>query len=215
MDTIHSDVLDLLDEGRDDVRGLIKFAFGTGTYGFIKAAAPFEWNGLTYQPGSIIEVSDLPAATGTTAQPFTITLAASPDDGLTPAVLQTIESEDYRDRPVTLYDAHFHPDTGALITVRAVRRGYVDVIDHDEDENGYRLVASCETRALDYRRANGRRRSPADQERRSPGDKYYEHSAKRGRQEVWWARVKKIETEGGSNSGGRSSDSGTTYSGGM
>lgn len=191
MISVDPEVLDLLEQGRMDIRGLIKFEFGTGTYGFITANSPFEWNGLTYLPGGILEVSDLPGQVGMSAQQFSITLAASPDDGLTPAVLQTIEAEDYRDRPVTLYDAYFHPDTGAFIAARALKRGYLDGIDHEDDENGYRLVASCETRALDYTRTNGRVRSVADQQRRAPGDRFFEHAAKRGRTVLWWGRVKK------------------------
>lgn len=190
MITADPQVLDLLDEGRMDVRGLVKFEFGTGTYGFTTATVPITVGGLTYQPGGIIEISDLPAEIGMTAQQFTITLAASPDDGLTPEVLQTIEAEDYRDRAVTLYDAYFHPDTGAFIGARALKRGYLDVIDHEDDESGYRLIASCETRSLDYTRTNGRVRSVEDQYRRAPGDRFFEHAAKRGRIAIWWGRVK-------------------------
>jgi hypothetical protein len=197
--TVDEEVLTLLDEGRMDVRGLLKFEFGGGTYGFIMASSSFDWNGLTYLPGGIIEVSDLPGETGMSAQQFTLTLAASPDDGLTPAVLQTIESEDYRDRPVTLYDAYLHPDTGALISVRPLKRGYLDTISHEDDESGYRLVASCETRALDYTRTNGRVRSPADQARRSPGDRFFEHAATRSNVTVYWGRVKKNAPAQGSS----------------
>ncbi|TPN79960.1 DUF2163 domain-containing protein [Mesorhizobium sp. B1-1-2] len=184
-------VAELLDQGNIVVRGLIKFELGGGTYGFIKSLAPLTWSGVTYQPGGIIQVSDLSAGTGTAARQFTITLAASPDDGLTPEVLRTIEAEDYRDRPVTIYDAYFHPDTGALLGVRALRRGYIDTIPHNEDETGYTLTANCETRALDYTRTNGRKRSHRDQQRRSPGDKFLEHASTRGRVEVFWGRTKK------------------------
>lgn len=192
MITLAEDVLELLDEGRTNVRGLIRLDFGTGTYGFVKAMSSLVYNGVTYQPGGIIQVSDLSGGTGLSAQQFTVTLAASPDDGLTPEVLRTIEAEDYRDRPVTILDAHFHPDTGALLTVQPMRRGYVDVIDHEDDpEMGYRLVAQCETRALDYTRMNGRKRSDTDQQRRSPGDRWFEHASRRGREEVFWGRIKK------------------------
>lgn len=191
MIAFDDDVLDLLDAGRTNVRGLIRFDFGTGTYGFIKAMAPFTYSGVTYQPGGIIQVSDLSGASGLSAQQFTITLAASPDDGLTPEVLRTIEAEDYRDRPVTISDAHFHPDTGALVAVQVLRRGYVDVIDHEDDPNaGYALVANCETRALDYTRMNGRKRSDTDQQRRASGDRWFEFASRRGREEVFWGRAK-------------------------
>ncbi|WP_309086470.1 DUF2163 domain-containing protein [Chelativorans sp.] len=183
-------VLDLLDQGRIRIRGLMKFAFGTGTYGFVKGQQPFAWNGLTYQPGGVIEVSDFTAGTGTEARQFTITLAASPDDGLTPAVLRTIEQEDYRDRPVTIYDAYQHPETGALLHVEAIERGYIDTLRHEETEDGYVLVADCESRALDYSRTNGRKRNDADQKRRAPNDDFYSNAAMRGREEVWWGRAK-------------------------
>lgn len=194
MNILPPDVLALLEAGRTIVRGMIRFDFGTGTYAFIKSVAPLTYAGFTYQPGGLIAVSDLAASTGRTAQQFTITLAASPDDGLTPAVLQTIEAEDYRDRPVTIYDTHFHPDTGALVHVQPMRRGYVDVIDHEQNpqNGGYMLVAQCETRALDYTRTNGRKRSDADQGRRLAGDRFFEHAARRGREEIFWGRERQI-----------------------
>jgi len=189
MITLPDAVRDLLDAGRVSIRGMIRFSFGTGTYGFIRALAPLPWSGLTYQPGGLISVSDLSGGVDRTASAFEVTLAASPDDGLTPAVLRTIEEEDYRDRPVTVYDAFFHPDTGALLHVQPMRRGYVDVIEHRLDPSaGYTLTARCESRALDYTRRNDRRRTVADQARRAPGDLFFEHAALRGREEVFWGR---------------------------
>lgn len=188
--TLPTSVLTLLDEGRIKLVGLIRFDFGTGTYGFAKSATAIEWRGLTYYPGGLIQVSDLMAGTGTSAQQFTIELASSPKDGLTPSVLQQIETEDYRDRPVTIYDAYMHPDTGALLHVEAMRRGYIDQLRHEEGDEGYKLVAECETRALDYTRSNYRKRNSADQERRNPGDKFYINAATTGRQEYWWGREK-------------------------
>lgn len=187
---LSAEALAHLENGTADVRGLIKFQFGTGTYGFIKSQEPFTWAGLTYLPGGIIQVSDLSSGTGLTARQFEVSLAASPDDELTPAVLLTIEQEDYRDRPVTIYDAHFHPDTGEVIHVEAMKRGYVDVIDHREDDDGYQIVALCESRALDYSRTNGRKRTTSDQARRASGDLYFENAAKRGREEIFWGRLK-------------------------
>jgi hypothetical protein len=191
MITLPEEVLELLDEGRNKVVGLMVFAFGTGTYRFARSADEFEWNGDTYLPGGAIQVSDLSSSIGMAAEAFTITLAASPDDGLTPAVLKTIEAEDYRDRPVTIYDAILHPDTNEILFVDAVMRGYVDTIDHEEDpEQGYRLIATCESRQLDFTRTNGRRRSHADQQRRAPGDKFLKPAASRRTEEVFWGKLK-------------------------
>lgn len=191
MIVLPPDVLALLDDGRISIRGMIRFDFGTGTYGFIKATTPFVYAGLTYVPGGAIAVSDLTGTTGRTAQPFTITLAASGEDALTPEVLTTIEAEDYRDRRVTVYDAFFHPDTGALLHVQAMKRGFIDTIVHEDNgDTGYIIRANCESRSLDYTRTNARRRTTEDQKRRSPSveDRFFEHCGKRGREKVNWGQ---------------------------
>lgn len=96
MINLPNNVLDMLDRGEIGIIGLLLLQLGSGSYGFAKSQEPVLYNGVTYQPGGIIEVSELSASTGLFAQEFTLTLSASPDDGLTPAVLQTIEAEDYR-----------------------------------------------------------------------------------------------------------------------
>jgi hypothetical protein len=188
--TLSTDVKALYDEGRISTRQMIRFQFGSGVYGFIARSDDFEYAGVIYKPFGLIEVSDINGGTGTNADgSFTLTLAESPDDGLTPTVLMQIESEDYRDRPVTVMDAHFHPDTGALLQVEIVARGYLDTISHEVDpETGFKLTAQCEGRQLDYSRKNGRYRTVADQRRRSAGDLFFTHAAKAGREEVFWGR---------------------------
>lgn len=201
MISLPSNVLDLMDQGRTRIRGVILFEFGTGTYGFIKSNAPFIYGGVTYHPGGLISVSNLSSGVGMAANNFTVSLAASPDDGLTPEVLQLIEAEDYRDRPVTIADLHFHPDTDEFLHYEILRRGYCDVIDHDDTvRTGYMLIMSCETRALDYSRTNARFRSPADQQRRNAGDKFFDNSAMRGREEIFWGRERKVENTGNTSS---------------
>lgn len=199
MITFPPSVMALYDEGRIKTMGLIRFEFGTGTYGFCKSDQPFVYGGVTYEIGGAIEVSDFQTGTGLYANNFTIELAASPNDGLTPSVLQTIEAEDYRDRPVFILDVDIHPDTGETLNVQTMMRGYVDVIDHEMSASGgYKLIAQCETRALDYSRTNARKRNDADQNRRAPGDKIFQHTAKRGREEIFWGR----ERQGGSSAFG-------------
>lgn len=190
----------LYDQGRISTRQMLRFQFGSGTYGFIAGRSdPLTYLGVEYKPFGLIEVSDLGGGVGTTADgSFTLTLAESREYGLTPDVLLRIEDEDYRDRRVTVMDAHFHPDTGELLQVETVARGYLDVIEHEADpDSGYVIIARCEGRQLDYSRKNGRVRSTPDQQRRAPGDKFFEHAGKAGRVEVYWGRVKASVASGG------------------
>lgn len=169
---------DRLEEGRFAVRGLIKFQFGEGFYGVWTGSDEFEWDGVTYTPNALLEVDDLEQSAGTDAAPLTITLAASADFGLTPDVLATIETYDYKGRPVTIYDAYFDPDTRELLHVEPLYSGYLDFIDHDIANGEYKLVGHVETSALDNHRDGYRSASHADQQLISPGDMFFEHAAR-------------------------------------
>lgn len=193
MRTYAADTLDLLDAGRIAIAGMIRFDFGEGSYGLIRARAPYTWGGLTYNPlpNGLITVSALPRTTGTAATGFRITLSASPDTGLTPEQILQIEDYDYLDRPVTVYDLHCHPDTGAVLGApQAMMRGYINSMSHEGDEDsGHLLVAECESRAMDYSRRNGRVRSHADQQRRAPGDRFFEHAGTAGRIQIKFGKT--------------------------
>lgn len=190
--TLSSAVKALYDAGRISTRQMIRLQFGSGLYGFIARREPLTYGGVEYKPFGLIEVSDIGGGTGTSADgSFTLTLAESAADGLTPAILLQIEEQDYRDRPVTVFDAHFHPDTGELLQVETVARGYIDVVEHSTDpDRGHVLTVNCEGRQLDYSRRNGRVRSTADQQRRAPGDRFFEHAGRAGRVEVLWGQTK-------------------------
>jgi hypothetical protein len=189
MRSLNADTLALLDAGRAVIRGMIRFDFGTGIYCFWNGSAPFEFEGRTYLPGGVIEVDAIQGSYGAEAVGLTLRLAEAPDDGLTPDVLATIEQEDYHQRPVTISDAYFHPDTGALLFVEPVYRGLVDVVTHDAGEESA-LVIQCESRALDNVKPGFRVRSTADQQSVWPGDRFYEHAEVSGKQEIFWGRDK-------------------------
>lgn len=187
MRSLNAETLALLDSGRANIRGMLVFLFGSGTYAFWTGTAPFVFGGLTYLPGGIIDVAAIPGSWGMNAQGLRISLSSAKDDRLTPAILATIEAEDYHQRPVTVSDAYFHPETGALLFIEPVYRGFVDTIVHEDGPNG-RLVVNCESRALDNNREGYRIRSSADQVLISAGDRFFEHAEVAGKTEVFWGR---------------------------
>ncbi len=94
----------LLDEGRGKIASAVKFEFGTGTYGFFSGKGSVVYGGLTYNGNTLIDIDEPAYALGTSARPITMRLPAHADFGLTPDKLGLIEQEDYKNRPVTLYD---------------------------------------------------------------------------------------------------------------
>ena len=196
MRSFDPEILDLLDEGRIKIAGMIRFDFGEGSYGFIQRWSGYTYDGVDYEPlpEGIISISDLSFGTGTTAAGVSVVLAESPDEGLTPEVITQVENYSYRDRPVTIYDMYMHPDTGAVLSNPIpMIRGYINALPHSEDpERGYLLTAECETRALDYSKVNGRIRSTDDQARRCPDgatDLFYQEAGTAGRVNLKWGRT--------------------------
>lgn len=193
MRTYPTALLNLLDEGRVRYAGMIRFDLGEGSYGFIRQSSDYVYGGVTYKAmlEGLIEVSDMSRGSGTSASGFSLRFSESPDNGITPDVLLNIEGYDYRDRPVTIYDLHRHPDTGAVLGDPIImERGYINRIIHNDDpEVGFLMTVECESRALDYSRSNGRIRSQEDQQRRYAGDLFFEHASLTGRQKIKWGKT--------------------------
>jgi hypothetical protein len=173
-------LLALLDAGRVAYAGMILFELGQGAYGFIQKGGTYTFGGVIYQPlpRGIIGVSSTQLSTGTSATGFQVTLSESTLNGITPEVIYNIENYDYRDRRVTVFDLHTHPDTGAVLGDPVMfARGYINVCKHDENENGHILTMECEDRGMDMNRTNASVRTNTDHQSKFPGDKYYEHAS--------------------------------------
>lgn len=189
MISLPTDVLDLLDSGRMAVRGLMRFQFGTGTYGFWTGSEPLTWNGLTYVPTGLLDVSPVSRSVGLAAQKVDIRLAERPESGLTADVLAQVEQEDWYGRPVTLWNALIHPDTRAILHTRIRWQGVVDTLDHEMNGSVMELVARCETHAIDHASNLQRLRNHADQQIISPGDRGLEYVVPGATAKIYWGRT--------------------------
>lgn len=182
-------ILDKLDAGLMAIRGTVLFEFGSGTYGFWTGSTSQVIEGRTYLPGGVIEAEAIPGSIGMNAEGMTLSLAESPEDGLTPGVLASIEAEDYHQRPVTMSDIYIDPETRSIVLVEPVYRGYVDTIEHTDGPQAA-MQMKLESRALDNSRSGYRMRSTADQQLISAGDRFWEHAEIAGKQEIYWGRKK-------------------------
>jgi hypothetical protein len=173
-----TELQELLDEGRAVVRSLIKFEFGTGTYGIWNGTGTLPYGGVDYIPNRLVTVEMGAFALGTQAVPMTIRMIEDKDAGITPNSLASIEDEDYKNRPVTLYDAFFHPDTQALLHVEPLHGQYADYLDHVIEQGKAAIIGHLEGRAIDNHREGYRTASHADQQLISAGDMFFEHAGK-------------------------------------
>ena len=189
MQIINPTISTQLAAGATDVRGLIRFDFGAGTYGFCRSAVPIDYGGLTYLPHNLIEVSGLSFAIGTSAQEFTVKLAMSGDDETVSDQLKQIYALDYKKRPVTVMDAHYNIATGAFIGVVVQCKGNIVAMPQKKSpQMGVYLEAECMSEELSYSKRNGRLASDKDQNRRFPGDRILEHASKVGITRTPWGQ---------------------------
>lgn len=161
---------ELLDEGRIVVRGIIKFVFGSGTYGVWNGNYDLVWEGVTYRPNQLISITEPTHSTGMAASEYKIEMPARSDFGVTPDMLALIENEEYKGRPNTVYEAYFDPDTRELLHVEPLEFGYADTIDHMKEGGELKLVGNIISGALDNHRDGYRTASHEDQQLVSPGD---------------------------------------------
>lgn len=169
----------VISEGRMVVRSLLRLQCGTGIYGF--------WNGkgdlyvpehnLTYWPNTLITVSEPVYGMGTAAATFTIELVAKRDSGLTPDKLLLIENEDYKNRPASVFDAWFDPDTRELLHVEPGPYGFIDTVDHVTEAGEKKLVGNIMSAAIANHREGYRTASNEDQQLVAPGDKFFEFAS--------------------------------------
>lgn len=188
--TIDASTQAALAAGRIARNILIKFDFGSGTYGFFDGIGSITYNSVTYQgAGALFEIAALGASADGAANSISIKLNGNADT-LTSNVLATIESEQYVGRPVTLLRRYANADTWAELSVETMWVGFVDVIRQVEraGDSAY-LEAICESRALDLGRSGYRMRSDADQKQIDANDGSLRHLQAAKDQEIFWGRL--------------------------
>jgi len=194
MRNLTPQTLDLLDKGTLKLAEMLRFDLGSGTYGFWSGRENLTYGGLTYVPGGIITVASIEGQMGMAAQGLTIELASAPNDGLTPAVLATMEQEIWHQRPVTISQIFFHPESHALLFVEPLYRGFIDTIEYTQGEDA-KLTAYCESRALDNSRENYRMRSMNDQHLIDANDDFYSFVESAGKEVIPWGQDPNANTQ--------------------
>src|SRR5204863_2228500 len=100
--------------------------------------------------GGLVEIWDTSEDMEVTAKSIELVLRATPESGLTPDILATIEDEEYVQRPLVLsdffFDAHW-----ALLENTIVWRGLIQKFTHNRDGAGeYSLRCQADSRELDF-----------------------------------------------------------------
>lgn len=165
----------VLDEGRAIIRSGMKVVCTTGTYGFWNGKGDVTVGGLVYWPNTLITVSEPVYGLGTAAATFTVELVTG--TGLTPDKLLLVDSEGYKDAPLTVFDFYFDPDDRSFLHAEPGAYGYVDTIDHSREGGESKLIANVRSGAIANHRDGYRTASHEDQQLVSPGDQFFQYAS--------------------------------------
>lgn len=133
------------------LRLMLRFDLPEGVYGFWTGLENFIYEGVTYVgSGSLITVDDLSGADDPTVAPIVLRLSSVPNSSLTPDVLGHIFDYQWHQKPATLYQAYFNPQTHALIMIERITRRRIDTIEMEETVGGQtQLIATLQPVTFD------------------------------------------------------------------
>jgi hypothetical protein len=185
-------------------RELLLFEFPEGAYGFWTGAGIRTWNAIDFvAAASFFRIDFGEENTALESRKATIELRGNPDAGLTPDVLGSIHSYTWSQAPVTLYSELYSLTTRASVSQPQVEwKGIIDTIDERETADGqFALVASCESRSIDYTRRGGNIRTSEHQQRISVGDKFFDYVSAAGSHIEYFGAKAPKKVEGRKNQG--------------
>lgn len=167
---------ELMEEGRIAIRGMVRIDMPGQPYGFWNGNFTLPWAGLDYIPNQLMRVEEPEFAIGMDAADFKLEMPEASDFGITPDVLDEIESLPYKGALTTVYECYLDPDSGALLHVEPLAYGYIDTVDHVRGSGESKLVANVMSGAVDNHRESSVAASNEHQQLVSPGDRFFEYA---------------------------------------
>lgn len=177
--------------GRVVRRTLIAFELDSGTYRFWDGQGVLTYDSVTWQPGAgLITVTPMERTTQGEVVSIELVLRSIPDSALSPDVLGTIHSEDWHQRPVSIWTLYIDPATRAAINHIVKFTGKLDTLrDRENPADGTaELIGTAESYLRDLTRRGYAKASDAQQQALYSGDAFFEHAAIAGVQPIYWGR---------------------------
>lgn len=160
-----------------------EFFFDSGTVRMWTGFGSIDYNGELFTGGGnligvepIVETQDLEA----TGLKFSLS-------GVPTTLISLALAERYQGRPVKLYLATVSAgDSPIEISLYQIFAGVMDVMDFTADAEKSSIVVACENIATQAKRINEARYTDEEQQRRYPGDKFFEFTAELQDKEIVW-----------------------------
>lgn len=151
---------------------LLRGQFDSGDFAVFTGMGDVVWDGVTYQGiGSLLSIGNVQSSVANGKAGMTVTLS-----GIDLSVITIAETEDFQRRRVTIYLADFD-DEGVIQSADVFFAGLADDMESSDDPSNPVLTLTLEQRAFDLSRPRPFKYLPQDQERRFPGDLFFNQVA--------------------------------------
>jgi hypothetical protein len=181
---------------------LLEAEFKSGFVRFVTAARTLDWSGQTFfNSGILLNISQIEENAVFEASGFSVSLSGVPPD-----LVQKSHADYVRGKPMRIWLALLDQNFQIIPEPKMIAGGRMDTLSYSASQSDATITITVESRAIDYGRINGVRLTDGDQQRRFPGDLFFEHMARLQKEEINWGSDG-APTSGGS-SGGRNAQGG-------
>lgn len=203
MRTLDSGAVALLAGRKPIIAGAMRAVFGSGTYRLWSGEFPLDGTIIGDAGQTFTAIKDRALIT-----PYASQLGGAADSlvislsGIDPDIAQTIEAEDYQQKPVTIWRLVF-ADPNTLLSAMVMMRGKCDFVTQRETVGGKcTLDFSIEGPRRDMNRAGSRIVSDADQRVLGGAtDGACKHISVAGKKTLYWGNKPGNATSGGISTG--------------
>lgn len=132
-----------------------------------------DWNGVQWTgAGTLLTISSIEETVEVRATGLELGLTGVPSSLISVAL-----TEDYQERPVTIWLGVFDEDLNIVTSPLVIFQGRMDVMRHQDNENTADFVLSAENRLIDLQRVTQIRFTKEEQRDRYPGDTFFDYTA--------------------------------------
>ncbi|MBL3577701.1 hypothetical protein [Rhodovulum visakhapatnamense] len=171
-----------MEVGGDRTLGLlVRCRFDSGDVAMVTGIGRVTWDGVTYVgAGQALSIGEAGATSEDDIPGLSITLS-----GLDPEVIARAELEEFQRRRVTVLLGLFDGE-GQIETADVLWEGIADTMESDDSPDAATTTLSMEPRSMELGRKYPFYYLPEDQQRRFPGDRFFDLvQAIQNREDTW------------------------------
>tara|TARA_R100000664_G_scaffold34142_1_gene54338 strand:- start:3984 stop:4613 length:630 start_codon:yes stop_codon:yes gene_type:complete len=197
---LDSSIINRLGADHQEIFFAVKAEFDTGDVRVWSGKGDLTISSETYLgAGTLLSVSPVEDSADLSSRGMSVSLS-----GMDDTVLNYALTENYQNRPITLYLGYLSGGSNEVVGTLNVFKGRMLSMSISDDPSGSVITIDCENRLIDLERPSNLRYTKESQEFLHSGDKAFDYVSSLQDKEILWGRPSPTTLTGGG--GGRDDD---------